>query len=201
MRKYHWENRPQILARKRAYRRANREHCIEQTNAWYDLHPEYKKAYNTEYYRTHKVKVLKQNAAWQAKQRKANPLFRLRQNLSLRIWTALKKHRNRPRTLEITGCTVEFLKGWLESRFKPGMSWDNYGRTGWHVDHIIPCAVFDFSKPEEVNQCFHYTNLQPLWAKENLSKGRSVSKIEKETKRGSFNDKLGWSNRPIPKVF
>jgi hypothetical protein len=51
------------------------------------------------------------------------------------------------------------------------MNWSNYGLHGWHIDHIRPCASFDLSKSEEQRKCFHYTNLQPLWAKENLSKG------------------------------
>ena len=53
------------------------------------------------------------------------------------------------------------------------MTWENHTTHGWHIDHVKPCAVFDLSKPEEQKKCFHYTNLQPLWAKENLSKSGS----------------------------
>ena len=59
----------------------------------------------------------------------------------------------------------------LEKQFQPGMSWDNHGYDGWHVDHIRPCASFDLTDEEQVRKCFHYTNLQPLWAKDNLRKG------------------------------
>ena len=71
----------------------------------------------------------------------------------------------------LIGCSLEELKKHLESQFKPGMSWKNRGRNGWHIDHIKPCASFDLSKSEEQHKCFHYSNLQPLWAKENLRKG------------------------------
>lgn len=71
----------------------------------------------------------------------------------------------------LTGCTIEFLRGYLESKFKPGMTWENYGKFGWHVDHIVACAKFDLSDPEQQRKCFHYSNLQPMWAKENHSKG------------------------------
>ena len=66
------------------------------------------------------------------------------------------------------GCSIEFLKEYLEKQFKSGMNWDNYGE--WHVDHIIPCVSFDLSDPEQQKKCFYYTNLQPLWAIENLEK-------------------------------
>jgi hypothetical protein len=62
----------------------------------------------------------------------------------------------------------------LESHFTEGMNWDNYGVYGWHMDHIIPCAAFDLTKPEDQSKCFHYTNLQPLWAKDNLSKRDTI---------------------------
>ena len=69
------------------------------------------------------------------------------------------------------GCTVEFLKQYLESKFQEGMSWDNYGYHGWHIDHIKPLCKFNLTIESEFKEACHYTNLQPLWAKDNLSKG------------------------------
>jgi len=57
----------------------------------------------------------------------------------------------------------------LKSNFKPGMSWDNYGE--WHIDHIKPLILFDLTKRSQMLKAVHYTNLQPLWANENISKG------------------------------
>jgi hypothetical protein len=91
-----------------------------------------------------------------------------------RIRLALYNNQKSGHTLELLGCTIEELKQYLEPQFTEGMSWDNYGRYGWHMDHIIPCSIFDMSDPIEQKQCFHYTNLQPLWAKDNLSKGNRL---------------------------
>jgi hypothetical protein len=73
-------------------------------------------------------------------------------------------------TLELLGCTIEQVKERLESKFRDGMSWQNYG-SYWHIDHIRPCASFNLENEEEQKKCFHYYNLQPLTAKENLIKG------------------------------
>jgi hypothetical protein len=75
------------------------------------------------------------------------------------------------------GCSVQELKVYLEAKFYPhsetgeAMNWGNYGLHGWHIDHIIPLSSFDLTDPEHLRQGVHYTNLQPLWAKDNLSKG------------------------------
>jgi len=69
----------------------------------------------------------------------------------------------------LLGCTAEFLKVYTESKFLPGMTWNN--RHLWHIDHRVPCAKFDMLDPEQQKQCFHYTNLQPLWAEDNYRKG------------------------------
>lgn len=68
------------------------------------------------------------------------------------------------------GCTLAELKARLEERFQPGMTWENYGFRGWHVDHIRPLASFDLTDAEQLKAACHYTNLQPLWATDNLKK-------------------------------
>jgi len=70
----------------------------------------------------------------------------------------------------LIGCSALELRRHIETLWLDGMSWDNYGLHGWHVDHIIPCAVFELADPVEQKQCFHHTNLQPLWAEDNLAK-------------------------------
>lgn len=74
-------------------------------------------------------------------------------------------------TIDILGCSAVHLKDYIASKFKKGMTWDNYGSKGWHVDHIRPLASFDMLDPKQVNVAFHYSNLQPLWWHENLKKG------------------------------
>lgn len=108
------------------------------------------------------------------KKKQFNPAFRIRHTVADRIRMALKSEvagaRKSASTMELVGCTTKFLKSYLEQRFKPGMTWQNYGPKGWHIDHVIPCASFDLTKAREQRRCFHYTNLQPLWAHENLLK-------------------------------
>lgn len=77
-------------------------------------------------------------------------------------------------TLVLLGCSIDVFRKHIETQFKDGMSWDNHGVYGWHIDHIRPCSYFDLSDPEQQKQCFHYTNLQPLWAEENLKKGSTI---------------------------
>ena len=73
--------------------------------------------------------------------------------------------------LELLGCTAQELKEWIEKQFTEDMSWEKLGINGIHIDHIRPIASFNLNIEEDIRKCFHYTNLQPLWAKDNLSKG------------------------------
>jgi len=107
-------------------------------------------------------------------QRRARPYEKLAATIRSRIKDVLKNGYYTPRTEKLLGCSYKELKDYLESQFKEGMTWDNYGFYGWHVDHIKPLSSFDLTKPEEQNKAFHYTNLQPLWAKENLEKHAKV---------------------------
>jgi hypothetical protein len=106
---------------------------------------------------------------WQKKQLK-NSHYYLSKTLRSRIIIALKNGgiRKTSRTHELLGTDINTVWKHLESKFKPGMTRNNHGE--WHIDHIIPCASFDLSDPKQQIKCFHYTNLQPLWAKENLVK-------------------------------
>ena len=76
--------------------------------------------------------------------------------------------RKNNKTFKMVGCTPKFLKEYLEKKFKQGMTWKNHTVHGWHVDHIIPLSKAKTS--EDVEKLMHYTNLQPLWAKDNIIK-------------------------------
>ena len=105
-----------------------------------------------------------------ALRRKNNASYRMRFSLSSRILHALNGKRKSASTMTLIGCTIEELWLHLESQFTEGMHRNNRGINGWHIDHIVPCAAFDLTDPEQQKICFHYTNLQPLWAEDNLRK-------------------------------
>jgi hypothetical protein len=96
--------------------------------------------------------------------------FRLKNNLRRRINQAVRGTSKSMKTMKLVGCSINELKNHLETQFVVGMSWENYGKKGWHIDHILPCASFDLTDPEQQKKCFHYTNLQPLWADDNYRK-------------------------------
>ena len=107
---------------------------------------------------------------WMNEYRK-DPQQQLLNSLRSRLSGLVKKGKKAASTMELAGCTVAQLRQHLEAQFTDGMSWENYGKHGWHVDHIRPCASFDLADPEQQRQCFHYSNLQPLWAVDNMRKG------------------------------
>lgn len=85
---------------------------------------------------------------------------------------ALKNNSKNSSITILLGCSILEFKQHIEKQFVRGMDWNNYGK--WHIDHIKPCDSFDLSLESEQKICFHYSNLQPLWAKDNLSKGRKI---------------------------
>jgi hypothetical protein len=99
--------------------------------------------------------------------------YKLIHTIRVRVKDVLRGHSKSDSTINMLGCTINELWIHLEKQFKQGMTRENHGK--WHIDHIKPCASFDLTKPEEQAKCFHYTNLQPLWASENLAKGSKIS--------------------------
>ena len=107
---------------------------------------------------------------WYKEKLSTNIDYRIIHNLRERLRVALQNNSKGTKTKDMLGCSIEEFKQYLESKFTKGMDWSNYGRKGWHIDHIRPCISFDMSDPEQPKQCFHYTNLQPLWWEDNLKK-------------------------------
>jgi len=101
---------------------------------------------------------------------KSNPSFiigkRLRSQISSNVKNGVKKNNS----IKILGYTINDLRLHLESMFTDGMTWDNYGRKGWHIDHIKPLAMFDLSTEDGIKEAWSLSNLQPLWESDNLSK-------------------------------
>ena len=170
------------------WRAKNKERRKENHAKWYAENKERKKEANAKWRAKNKERRKETNAKWraenrekitkQAKQRYYSDInFRLVNVLRARIRMAIKNGYKSAKTIELLGCSIEEVKSHLESQFTEGMTWDNHGE--WHIDHIIPCASFDLTDPEQQKKCFHYTNLQPLWASENMSKG---ARLEYQTK-------------------
>jgi len=129
------------------------EECREEARVWRMSNIEERRRVEREYMR---------------RRRQDDLDFRLRSNLRTRVVNSLNRESKSAGTMELIGCTIPELRLHLEKRFKPGMSWDNYG--AWHVDHIRPCASFDLRDSGQQRVCFNWMNLQPLWAKENHTK-------------------------------
>ncbi len=105
---------------------------------------------------------------------KVNIYFKLETRLRNRIRQAIKTNAKSGSAVKDLGCSIEFFKNYITSMFKEGMSWDNWKRDIWHLDHIQPLASFDLTNREEFLKAVHYTNMQPLWALDNIRKGAKL---------------------------
>ena len=111
-------------------------------------------------------------------QRKSDPLLRLKLGVYSKISGLLKSNKtsSRSKTFEYIGCDLDFLKKHLESQFTKGMCWNNYGKFGWHVDHIIPLS--SAKTKEDLLPLLHYTNLRPLWWRDNIQKRDKILNVQ-----------------------
>lgn len=146
----------------------NKSKTLKKNREWYNLNKESRLRQCAEYYQNNKDK----KHAYQRMRRKTNPQAKIAECLRGRVWSALNGVSKAQSIMDLLGCSIEELKTYLESQFQEGMTWENHGVDGWHIDHVKPCALFDLTKDSEQLVCFNYNNLQPLWAKENLSKGK-----------------------------
>lgn len=146
----------------RLYRSANRARLSETNRVWREGSREERRAYSWSY--------------WRERQERDVGYY-ISTRLRNRVKMALTRGLRSGKFWDLTGCTIGELLEHIERQFTSGMSWENRGQ--WHLDHIRPCASFDLSDPEQQRACFHFTNLQPLWARDNLAKGARYENQEK----------------------
>jgi hypothetical protein len=142
--------------------------CKRKQKKKYDqTHKDENWLYNREYRQKHK----EERRWYENNKRKTDIQWKLRKNLRNRLSSAIRNSQKSGSAVRDLGCSIEKLKRYLERQFQPRMSWENYGQ--WHIDHIKPLASFDLTDRDQLLEACHYTNLQPLWAKENLKKNNS----------------------------
>jgi len=162
------------------YRAANKEKIKEKNKKY--------RAANKE-----KIKEYRERANKRCRWRyKNDENYRIKKLLRARFEKALKSQniKKNSHVLELTSCSMDFLRKYLEKKFEKGMTWENKGQ--WHIDHRKPCASFNLAKKEEQHKCFHYTNLQPLWGTENLEKNAT---FDEATFEYTWIDKRGWAKK------
>jgi hypothetical protein len=168
-----------------AYRDKNRERINATTRAWHAANRDKARAY----YHANKEKLAPSFKRWKAANKEhtnayakawhnnryaTDPEFRLRKLLRRHSTRINRPNRKAGTSVAYLGCTIAEAKRHIESLWAPGMTWENHSLHGWHIDHVIPLAAFDFTDEEQAKKALHYTNLQPMWAKDNLRKGKQV---------------------------
>lgn len=163
-------NRERELAYAKQYRAENRDKVLAANKRWKENNPEKVKGDWDKWYAEH-------GKEWGAARRSV-PRNRIDCSMSRGIYGAIRDKKAGRRWETLVGYSLDQLMAHLEKRFTPGMTWENYGNGGWHIDHIIPKAVFNYTAPEheDFKRCWALKNLQPLWEPDNLSKHAKLTK-------------------------
>jgi len=169
---YQQEHKEELKKKKHESYLKNKEQIKIAHREYYLKNKEASNARSKKYYEEHKEEMIQACKENHKKRVKKDISYKILHYLRARIYNSIRYNYKSSHTLELLGCSIEFLKLHLENQFKEGMSWSNYGE--WHIDHIRPCASFDMSISEQQKLCFNYNNLQPLWAEENLHKHASL---------------------------
>lgn len=164
--KKNWRNRN--LDYDKNYYLKNRERRYERQKDWNKKNKERLKKARKQWKENNKEKMKNYHNDRIKHQRKTDPIKKLIFNVRCRVSSILKNKKDK--TFEIVGCTPEFLREFLSKKFTEGMTWENQGQ--WHIDHIIPLS--SAKTEEEIYKLCHYTNLQPLWAEDNLKKSNKI---------------------------
>jgi hypothetical protein len=180
--RYYLKNKDKFLKEAKKYRKENKEKIKLTLKKYYEKNKKIIRKKQKKYAEKNRDKLLayykevnqrpdrkESRKKWRYKKLKTDSTYRLLNNLRRRVLLAIKGKNKSKSTIKLIGCSMEELWKHLEKKFQPGMTRENHGK--WHVDHIRPCASFDLTDPKQQKKCFHYTNLQPLWALDNIRKG------------------------------
>lgn len=170
--RYEQEHKADIAARKKARRLARRDAVNEYQRQWRINHPTQSKQYQVAYYGKNALTISHQKAY----RKSTDPNYHLSLTLRGRLYMWVKSTgKSKPcGTMQLVGCPIDYLRLRLECQFRPGMTWQNFGRGGWEIDHIIPLSMFNLADIDQAKAACHYSNLQPLWARDNRSKGAKL---------------------------
>jgi len=189
---YYLNNKDIIIKKSENWRENNLTERKKYEKEYYCLNKKNKKEYNKNYYLNNKDIIIKKSKEYSlnnkeklnsAKRKritiryKTDPVFQIKQSLRRRFRNLIEKGfidytgSKTKRSIELLGCDLDFFKNYIENLFTEGMSFENHGNKGWHYDHKRPLSSFNLLNEEEQIKAFHYTNIQPLWAIDNLRKG------------------------------
>jgi hypothetical protein len=171
-REYRQKDPEKRREQKRAEYRKNRERYRQSGKAWHAANREKALTYLRQWQATNSDYFRQQKTAYYLARKQADPQFAMLTRLRRRINHFVAGSNKSTTTAELIGCSYQFFTEHIENQFLEGMTWDN--RSDWHIDHIIPCAAFDLSDLAQQKICFHYSNMRPLWAKENQAKGAKL---------------------------
>lgn len=152
----------------------NKEHKANTTKKWNLDNIDRVKKRSKEYYRANRERLIEQARIYSHNRRQIDPLYKLTKNLRKRLHYAIKNNQKAGSAIRDLGCSINKLKIHLQLKFHRNptngeyMTWSNYGQ--WEIDHKMSLASFDLTNPEQLKKACHYTNLQPLWAKDNRKK-------------------------------
>jgi flagellar biosynthesis GTPase FlhF len=167
---YKEKNKEKLSKYQKKWKESNSEKVKESQKKWKENNSEKLKKYQKEWYLQNK-NILNEKIKLK---KLTNPIFLISCSVRKRMSDYIRKNNilKKNKTFEIVGCTPQQLKEYIQSQFRDNMSWENYGYYGWHIDHIIPLS--SANTEEELYKLCHFTNLQPLWAEDNLKKSNKL---------------------------
>jgi hypothetical protein len=175
------------------YKEQNKDKIQNRHKEWLNNNKEYISNYNKQYninnFEKKKQSIDKwwknnpnYQKEWKNKKYNNDIEYRIKDNLRSRFYNAITNQFKIQSIIDLLDCSVDELKHYLESLFKPEMTWENHGKI-WEIDHIIPCSKFNLTEEKQQKECFHYTNLQPLF------------KTTKIAESFGYNDQIGNRNK------